>query len=157
MSFDPNDETTIFNIYREINQGWLVVKLIELIIIPYGYYVIRPNPIARVLFWVCLVNIAHNLLSYTALYFGVLYGNAVSTKELWLLQAICAAIIRILELYCNYLVVKSVSLDNQVWTLRVVTLLASVGVVLGRVADSLSWFTIQNGSFLKSGNGIVAY
>jgi hypothetical protein len=68
-----NDATTINRLWDNINQGWLVLKLVELILIPYVYYLLKPNKVLFLLFCGSLLNIPHNVFGFTAFYISRLY------------------------------------------------------------------------------------
>lgn len=112
-----------------------VVKLIELAVIPYGYYCLRPNKIAFILFVTALLNIPHNITAYVASYLGDI--DIVEWQHLsylynplpwWIANSIFVAAIRALEMYCNYLIVTAVADKSHFLRIRVVTVICMVGV-----------------------------
>ncbi|KAJ3271744.1 hypothetical protein HDV01_006352, partial [Terramyces sp. JEL0728] len=151
---DPTNSALIGQIYNDINQGWEAVKLLEIIMIPYGYFFLRPNRVATVLLWIAIMNVCHNLFSYLAMYLGDMYAGAYNTQNLWTVQAACAAAIRSLELYCNLLIVSAVAQPRQVKILQIVTIIAIVGVWGGRIYDVYGSFLIS--SSIRVGMAIVA-
>ena len=58
------------------------VKLLEMVVIPYGYYVMRPNKICQILFYVSMLDYVHNIVAYAALYLGNIYVG-FDTSALW--------------------------------------------------------------------------
>ncbi|KAJ3251072.1 hypothetical protein HK103_002896 [Boothiomyces macroporosus] len=150
---DPTSSALIGQIYNDINQGWEAVKLLEIIMIPYGYFFLRPNKVASVLLWIAIMNVFHNLFSYLAMYIGDMYPT-FNTQNLWTVQAAAAAAIRSLELYCNLLIVSAVAQPQQIRILKIVTVIAVLGVWGGRIYDVYGSFLIS--SSIRVGMAIVA-
>jgi hypothetical protein len=127
------------DIYYEINQGWLVVKLVECIIIPYCYYLLHPNKIAFLLFLVAIINIFHNTLAVLAIYMSNLHpellGEGGVVQVLWYCQAISAAVIRCIELYVNYIITGKLGSKIEKHILLVLSILGGGGVFIGRIYD----------------------
>ncbi|KAJ3388275.1 hypothetical protein HDU92_001571 [Lobulomyces angularis] len=126
-----NNDAATNVIWTAVNQGWEVVKLLEFVIIPYGYFLLRPNRIAKAFI--------HNLLAFTAIYIEVLHVE-INTFPIWFTQAMSAGIIRCIELYVNYILVNIIinSKAKKVQTmLQLVTVVAMIGVLAGRLYDSL--------------------
>ncbi|KAJ3319529.1 hypothetical protein HDV06_006262 [Boothiomyces sp. JEL0866] len=144
---DPTNPALMAQIYGDINQGW------EIFIIPYAYCLLRPNRIAALLFIVAIVNIFHNLLSYIAFYIQDI-SPGTNVQNLWTAQAASAAFIRSLELYCNLLIVSTVSNPNQLLALKIISVVALFGVWGGRIYDVYGAFLIP--STIRIGLGIVA-
>ncbi|KAJ3316808.1 hypothetical protein HDV06_002818 [Boothiomyces sp. JEL0866] len=149
MSFDPTDPTLGGKIYGDINQGWVVVKLIELAIIPYGYFCLRPNKIAFVLFVTTLINIPHNVTAYVANYLTDIDLIDAQTLSIlynpipwWIANSICVAAIRSMEMYCNYLIITAVADQGHFMRIRIATalcmLLVGVVNVVGILAEPVN-------------------
>lgn len=73
----PTDQQVLQMLWMEINQGWLVVKLLELILIPYSYVLLRPNHIIYWLNCAALINIPHNLFGFLAMHFKFIYPEVL--------------------------------------------------------------------------------
>ncbi|KAJ3226714.1 hypothetical protein HK099_004324 [Clydaea vesicula] len=134
-----NNDAATNVIWTAVNQGWEVVKLLEFVIIPYGYFLLRPNRIAKLLFYSTIIAFIHNLLAFTAIYIEVLHVE-INTFPIWFTQAMSAGIIRCIELYVNYILVNIIinSKAKKVQTmLQLVTVVAMIGVLAGRLYDSL--------------------
>ncbi|KAJ3222749.1 hypothetical protein HK099_001964 [Clydaea vesicula] len=115
-SSDPiAKDRAVQEIWHQINLGWEVTKLLEIVIIPY------------------------------------------ETKMVWLMQAISAAIMRILELVVNFKIVNGLNSKQQVFnkSLLVVTVLSAIGVLGGRIYDVL-YFQILEASEIRLGMALVS-
>ncbi|KAJ3387825.1 hypothetical protein HDU92_001777 [Lobulomyces angularis] len=156
-SSDPiTKDRAVQEIWHQINLGWEVTKLLEIVIIPYGYYMLRPNVLCKILLYSAIIAIFHNIFSFVAFYLQVLYPT-IETKMVWLMQAISAAIMRILELVVNFKIVNGLNSKQQVFnkSLLVVTVLSAIGVLGGRIYDVL-YFQILEASEIRLGMALVS-
>ncbi|KAJ3267854.1 hypothetical protein HDV01_003880 [Terramyces sp. JEL0728] len=158
MSFNPVDPAIVQPIWASINEGWEVVKILEIFIVPYCYLVLYPNRIARWLFVATMFAIGHNLFSLIANYIGTI-DPAVSTQSIWLLQALCAAFIRIIEMVVNWMILSAMIPKQKSEILKYVTVFTSILVLFGRIYDVYGNFlqitTIRWGMAIVSFGGLI--
>ncbi|KAI8896941.1 hypothetical protein BC833DRAFT_595535 [Globomyces pollinis-pini] len=143
-------------LFREINQGWLVVKYVECAVL-FSYAGISNSSLTRWLMFIGILNIPHNILGLSAIYVGFLYPT-FDPLWLWLLQASLAAIIRIVEFYVNYLIVSEMIPQESKYQKPIfyaLNVIGAIGVLFGRLYDVLgSLFTLQ--STVRIGMAIVS-
>ncbi|KAJ3317616.1 hypothetical protein HDV06_001348 [Boothiomyces sp. JEL0866] len=158
MSLNPTDPSIVLPIWGNINEGWEVVKILEIFIVPYCYLVLYPNRIAQWLFIATMFAIGHNLFSLIANYIGTV-DPTVSTQNIWLLQALCAAFIRIIEMVVNWMILSAMIPKQKSTVLKFVTVFTSILVLFGRIWDVYGNFlqitTIRWGMAIVSFGGLV--
>jgi hypothetical protein len=93
------------------------------------------------------INVIHNSLAIATIYSNLFFVNSFSLQLLWLLQAISASGIRIVELWINYQIIGGLGSDFEKYMLLTLTILGSVGVLFGRLFDVYVQFS-QNGARL---------
>ncbi|KAI8892534.1 hypothetical protein BC833DRAFT_653621 [Globomyces pollinis-pini] len=135
-ALNDTDPVVIQKIWDTINSGWLVVKLLEVIIIPYFYFMMRPNKIVYCLFLASLLNIPHNIFGFLAVYITVIYPNIPPTG-FWLVQASCAALIRCIEFYVNYQIIVGLCEEKMGNVLFILNWVCGAIVIFGRVGDAI--------------------
>jgi hypothetical protein len=85
----------------------------------------------------------------------------VRVKEIWLVQGLSAAFIRMIEFTVNYKIVSAISSANKRKTLKVIAIFSAMGVLAGRVYDIydpndfLSYSSVRLGMALVSVSGVV--
>jgi hypothetical protein len=90
------------------------------------------------LFSVSVINVLHNIFAFIAIYGSFLNPDGTyMIRSFWILQALCAAAIRIVELCINYLITGSLGTELEKKAMMFVSGLAGIGVILGRITDVL--------------------
>jgi hypothetical protein len=88
------------------------------------------------LFSVSVINVLHNIFAFIAIYVSFLNPDRTDTiRSFWILQALCAASIRIVELCINYLITGSLGTVLEKKAMMFVSGLAGIGVIFGRITD----------------------
>ncbi|KAJ3307632.1 hypothetical protein HDV04_002850 [Boothiomyces sp. JEL0838] len=156
---NPTDPVLVDTIWADINQGWQVVKILEIFIVPYCYLVLYPNRVAQLLFIATLLAIAHNIFSMIAYYIGTI-DTSTNTTTIWLFQALCAAFIRIIEMVVNWIIISAMTSPKKSSILKIVTGFTSAMVLFGRVYDVygssfLQITTIRWGMAIVSLGGVI--
>jgi hypothetical protein len=127
------------NLYNDINQGWLVLKLVEIIIIPYCYLLLRPNKVAQLLFYASPINIFHNAIAFISIYLNNIEYTFDNENQmiqtLWYIQAICAASTRSLEICVNYLITGSLGTKSEKQIMLIFSILGILGIFIGKIID----------------------
>ncbi|KAJ3319522.1 DNA repair protein rad50 [Boothiomyces sp. JEL0866] len=144
-SFSPVDPVLVANVWSNIDEGWQVVKVLEIIIVPYCYLIMGRNKVAEWLLLATFFAVLHNIISLIASYIDVIYPT-YDTTAIWLAQALCAAIIRIIEMVVNYMIVSALITNTNKTFFKIVTGIACVLVLFGRVFDVLGVNFLQAAS-----------
>ncbi|KAJ3308647.1 hypothetical protein HDV04_001012 [Boothiomyces sp. JEL0838] len=136
QNINPEDPALVASVWANINEGWEVVKVLEIIIVPYCYLILGRNKVAELLVLATAFAVLHNIFAMIAYYVVAIYPDA-DTTGVWICQALCAAIIRIIEMVVNYMIVTAMVSNYQSLFFKIITGVASVIVLFGRVFDVL--------------------
>ncbi|KAI8613366.1 hypothetical protein BC830DRAFT_1132597, partial [Chytriomyces sp. MP71] len=149
-------------IYQNINDGWNAVKLVGLTIIPYCWVILPRSFLWDTLMWGFAFDLLHCIMVFCAFAVPV-YTPTSSSQPFWIVQCLVAAFVRIVEIVYNGKLLSAIQKNKiPIWQWIWFTI-ASVGVIFGRLFDTL-WaptgalgaFQVRLGMCIVSASGIFA-
>ncbi|KAJ3094065.1 hypothetical protein HDU97_008536 [Phlyctochytrium planicorne] len=169
----PQTETEqVDAIWANVNLGWLVMKIVEVTAVALVMDVLPNHKLVKIIRWTIPMNFIHNATAYTindslnglqtspyqklSFYLGVL-APEIKTNKVWIIQAVMAAFVRIVEFVVNYYLVLPMTKHKSLWI--ALNVIASVGVLFGRIYDVFNPFiemsTIRTGMAVVSASGCI--
>ncbi|KAJ3219124.1 hypothetical protein HDU81_000402 [Chytriomyces hyalinus] len=158
MSVGEVQSQIAFNnaVYAQINQGWNTVKVVGMTVIPYCYAILPSSFLWNTLLLGAMFEYLHCIMVFCAFTVSLLWPDA-STQRFWVVQCICAAVVRIVEIVYNAKLLQALQRGSlPIWQ-YVWFFVGSVGILFGRLYDTLANATAVLGFFqMRLGMVIVS-